>query len=60
MVLGLTELPDSLTTCSTHEDDDVQRFMVTKSRPDSVLNDENETLIKPLEAISHMQLALLK
>jgi hypothetical protein len=56
-VLRLTELPDSLETSSTHEDDDVQRFMVTKSYPDSVLNDENERLIKPLEAISQLQLA---
>ena len=59
-MLRLTELPDSLTTCSTHEDDDVQRFMVTKSRPDSVLNDENERLIKPLEEMSQTQFALLK
>ena len=57
-MLRLTELPDSLATCSTHEDDDVQRFMVTKSQHDSVVNDENERLIKPLEAISQIQLAL--
>jgi hypothetical protein len=56
-VLRLTELPDRLATCSTHEDDDVQRFMVTTTYPDSVLNDENERLIKPLEAISQLQLA---
>ena len=46
-------LPDSLKTCSKHEEDEVQRFMVTKSYPSSVVNDENERLIKPLEAMSH-------
>jgi hypothetical protein len=46
-------LPDSFATCSKHEEDEVQRFMVTKSYPSSVVNDENERLIKPLEAMSH-------
>jgi hypothetical protein len=58
--------PLSCATCS-HEDDDVQRFKVTKSKCLSVMNDENERLIelndedegliKPLEAMSHVQFA---
>ena len=58
--------PLSCATCS-HEDDDVQRFKVTKSKFFSVMNDENERLIelndedegliKPLEAMSHVQFA---
>ena len=60
-MLRLTALPASFATCSTvpHEDD-VQRFMVTKSKLNSVLNDEKERLITfptPLEAMSHLQLA---
>jgi hypothetical protein len=53
-------MPDSLAISPprTHEDDDVQLFMVTKSQPDSVLNDEKERLIKPREAIIHLQFAL--
>jgi len=60
-------MPVSFATCS-HEDDDVQRFMVTKSYFVSVantenerlivLNDEDEGLIKPLEVTFHMQFAL--
>ena len=59
-------MPVSCATCS-HEDDNVQRFMITKSKFDSVmndenerlivLNDENEGLIKPLEAMNHVQFA---
>jgi len=59
-------MPVSCATCS-HEDDDVQRYMVTKSKLLSVmndenerlivLNDENEGLIKPLEAMNHVQFA---
>ena len=59
--------PLSFATCS-HEDDELQRFMVTTSYFVSVendenerlivLNDENEGLIKPLEVTFHMQFAL--
>jgi hypothetical protein len=59
-------MPVSSATCS-HEDDDVQRCMVTKSNFGSVKNDENERLIvlndenegpiKPLEAMNHVQFA---
>jgi hypothetical protein len=60
-VLGLTELPDSSANRSKHTDF-VQRHMVTLSYCDSVLNDENERLIKPLEvskAMKNLQYALL-
>jgi hypothetical protein len=58
-VFRLSELtePDSF-EISTHEDDELQAFMVTVSYVASVMNDENERPIEPLEVMSQLQFNL--